>query len=69
MYKYDPFSDKFTKTSDDGPGSQGTSTATMTGAIPVYTYPCVYIADECIEKIADAVIRKMKGDANDAYMG
>lgn len=57
MYKYDPFSDKFTKIIDDG---------------PVYTYPYVYIdiiddgpvyiADECIEKIADAVVRKMKGE-------
>ena len=62
MYKYDPQTDKFTKTSDDGSVSAGTSTATMTGAIPVYTYPCVYIADECIEKIADAVVRKMKGE-------
>lgn len=62
MYKYDPFTDKFTKTSDDGPVSAGTSTTMKTGAIPVYTYPCVYIADECIEKIADAVVRKMKGE-------
>lgn len=62
MYKYDPYTDKFTKTSDDGPISTGT--ATTIAAIPVYTYPCVYIADECIEKIADAVVRKMKGEAN-----
>ena len=62
MYKYDPCTDKFTKTSDDGPVSTGISTTTMVAAIPVYTYPCVYIADECIEKIADAVVRKMKGE-------
>lgn len=64
MYKYDPYTDKFTKISDDGPVSAGTST-TM-AAIPVYTYPCVYIAEECIEKIADAVVRKMKGEVNNA---
>lgn len=59
MYKYDPVNNTFTKIGDDEPISAGMSTP-----LQVQMYPCVYIADECIEKIADAVVRKMKGDAN-----
>lgn len=36
-----------------------------TPPIPVYTYPITYIADECIEKIADAVVRKIKGSGDE----
>lgn len=59
-YKYNPYRDTFEHVDDEQPNTAyGTGTAPP---IPVYTYPITYIADECIEKIADAVVRKIKGE-------
>lgn len=60
-YKYNPYRDTFTHIDDEEPiTAWGTGTAPNVTAIPVYSYPIVYIADECIERIADAIMRKMK---------
>lgn len=59
-YRYNPYRDVFEYVEYEPPNTAyGTGTAS---SIPVYTYPITYIADECIEKIADAVVRKMEGD-------
>lgn len=61
-YKYNPYRDTFTHVDDEECiTAYGTGTAPNYTATPVYTYPVVYIADECIAKIADAVAQKISG--------
>lgn len=56
-YKYNPYRDTFTHIDDEEPiTAWGTGTAPNVSAIPVWSYP----ADECIERIAEAVVRKMR---------
>ena len=55
-YKYNPYRDSFTHIDDEE-----SITVYMTRAdIPVHTCPVVYLADECIDRIADAVARKLR---------
>lgn len=60
-YKYNPCRDTFTHVDDEEQiTAYGTGTAPNVSAIPIYSYPIVYLADECIERIADAIVRKME---------
>ena len=59
-YKYNPYRDTFTHIDDEEPITvTGAGTALNVSATPVYSYPVVYLVDECIERIAEAVVRKM----------
>lgn len=60
LNKPSPNRDAFTHVDDEECiTAYGTGTAPNYTAIPVYTYPVVYIADECIAKIADAVAKRI----------
>lgn len=59
-YKYNPYRDEFEHIQDENPISAYGTAPSNADALRVYTYPITYIADECIEKIADEVVRKLK---------
>lgn len=59
-YKYNPYRDTFTHIDDEEPiTATGTVTVPIVSATPVHSYR-VYLADECIERIAEAVVIKLK---------
>lgn len=58
-YRYNPYTDTFIHIDDEEPTTEcGTGTASNVAAIPIYSYPVVHLDNECIERIADAVVRK-----------
>ena len=60
-YKYNPYRDTFTHIDDEESiTAYGTGTVPNIKVMPVYSYPVVCLADECIERIADAVVKKLK---------
>lgn len=61
-YKYDPYTDSFEHIPDEQPK---TATISINTSGPSHIYQTVYLADECIDQIADAVVRKMRGEDDD----
>lgn len=57
-YKYDPYRDKFEHIPDE---QSNTAYIPINTSCPSRVYQIVYLADECIDKIADVVVRKMQG--------
>ena len=72
-YKYNPYRDTFTHIDDEEPiTARGTGTAPNGGTrtIPIMPATLVYsravdLTDECIERIAEAVVRKMGEEKRD----
>ena len=61
-YRYNPYRDMFEHIQDEQPiTAYGTGTAHDYSAIPVYAFPVVYLDEGCIDRIADAVVRKLRG--------
>ncbi len=56
-YKYNPVTDKFEHIPDEQSHTAYISTNTT---CPSQVYQIVYLADECIDKIADVVVKKMQ---------
>ncbi len=50
-----------------GAGSIDTVTIAYDGSQTARSYPCVWLPDEVIEKIAEAVVRKLNGTVDPRY--
>lgn len=67
MYRYDNYTDSFVRID----GEPNTGSTTVRVGVPlkeVATIKKVELTDECIEKIADAVVRKLADRKTDCYM-